>query len=112
MRDDREYLRDMLEAIERIEQQTQQGRQAFVCDPLVQVWVVHYLQIVGEAARRVSSAVQDRHAEVPWSQIVGMRHILVHDYFAIDADVVWQVVEHDLPSLKSKVTTILAEHGG
>ncbi len=109
MRDDREYLRDMLEAIGRIKQHTKSGRQAFAHDELIQIWVVHHLQIVGEAARRLSSALTERHPEVPWSRIVGMRHILVHDYFAIDVDVVWQVVEQDVPGLQLKIEAILAE---
>lgn len=111
MRDDREYLRDIQEAIDRIEKHTKQGREVFQRDELVQNWVVHHLQIIGEATRRLSSALKERHAEVPWSRIVGMRNILVHDYFAIDVDVVWQVVEHEILSLKLKISAMLKELG-
>lgn len=51
------------------------------------------MQIIGEAARALSSDLKDQHPEMPWSKIIGMRNILVHDYFGIDVDVVWAVVE-------------------
>ena len=107
MRDDRERLLDIQEAIERIERHTAQGREAFAHDELIQNWVVHHLQIIGEAARALSLALTAAHPEVPWSQIIGMRNILVHHYFDIDVDVVWSVVERDLPSLKKSLDSIL-----
>jgi uncharacterized protein with HEPN domain len=89
MRDDRERLQDILEAIARIDKYTAQGRQAFEGDELVQTWVVHHLMILGEAVGRVSDTLRGRHPEVPWSQIVAMRNILIHRYFDVDADEVW-----------------------
>lgn len=107
MRDDRERVLDILEAIERIERYTIQGRATFAHDELIQNWVVHHLQIIGEAARALSPALTTAHPEVPWSQIIGMRNILVHHYFTIDVDVVWSAVEHDLPDLKKSMEAIL-----
>lgn len=78
MRRDLERLQDMLEAIDRIQQHTGPGRAAFDLQPLVQVWVVHHLGIVGEACRSVSPELRGRHPEVPWSAIIGMRNTLVH----------------------------------
>ncbi len=69
--------------------------------------MVHHLQIIGEAANKVSSELQTLRPEIPWSKMIGMRHILVHDYFGIDLDVVWAVVEQDLPRLRVQVETIL-----
>ena len=112
MRDDRERLRDIQEAIGRIEKHTGQGRDAFERDELVQNWIVHHLQIIGEATRHLSSPLKERHPEVPWPHIIGMRNILVHDYFAIDIEAVWQAVERDLPALKLKIDAILNEFGG
>ena len=80
MRDDRERLLDIQEAIQRIEKYASSGREIFERDELIQTWVVHHLQIIGEAARHVSSSLKLRHAQVPWSQITGMRNILVHNY--------------------------------
>lgn len=111
MRDDHERLLDIREAIERIEKYAGQGRETFERDELVQTWIVHHLQIIGEASRALSSDLRDQYPEVPWSKIIGMRNILVHDYFGIDVDVVWAVVEHDLPDLAQRIETILQELG-
>lgn len=108
MRDARERLRDILEAIGHIERYAARGRQAFENDELVQNWFVRHLQIIGEAARSVPQDVRDRAVDVPWAKIVGMRHILVHDYFAVDTDVVWDVIERDLPDLKRWIEALLA----
>jgi uncharacterized protein with HEPN domain len=107
MRDDRERLRDIREAIERIEKYAARGREEFARDELIQIWVLYHLQIIGEAARALSAAFTQQHPEVPWPQIVGMRNILVHNYFGIDAAIVWSVVERDLPALKQNLDKLL-----
>lgn len=109
MRDDRERLLDMQEAIERIEKYTGQGPEAFAREELIQTWVLHHLQIIGEAVRALSAGFKQQHPEVAWPQIAGMRNILVHHYFGIDVAVVWSVVERDLPVLKQQVAAMLGE---
>jgi len=107
MRDDREKLLDMRDAIDAINKYANRGRRVFEDDELIQTWIVHYLQIIGEAASKISAGFQDEHPEIPWSKIVGMRNILVHDYFGIDTDVIWQVVEKDLPGLEEIIKNLL-----
>lgn len=107
MRDPREGLQDILEAIGHIERYAARGRQVFDADELIQNWFVRHLQIIGEAVRALPEEIRDRMPDVPWSKIVGMRHILVHDYFAVDTDVVWDVIERDLPGLKRKIAALL-----
>lgn len=107
MRDDRERLRDILEAIERIERYTSKGREEFMQDELIQTWVVHHIQIMGEAARKLTEEVRAEYDEVPWPAIIAMRNILVHDYFSVDIDEVWSTIERDLPHLKAEVSSIL-----
>jgi uncharacterized protein with HEPN domain len=107
MRDDRERLLDMLEAIERIDRYAVRGRAAFDRDELIQSWVIQQLQILGEAAARVNSGLRAAHPEVPWRQIIGMRNVLTHGYFEIDLDIVWSVVEHDLAALRSQLAAIV-----
>jgi uncharacterized protein with HEPN domain len=109
MRDDRERLLDIQEAIERIEKYAARGRETFERDELIQVWILHNLQILGEAARAISDDFKQQHPEVSWQQIAGMRNILVHDYFGIDASIVWVVVERDLPALKEQVVAMLVQ---
>ena len=84
MRDDGERLRDILEAIERIEKYQERGSKAFHSDELVQTWIVHHLQIVGEAVNKLSDELRKRHPEIPWPEIVAMRNVLVHDYFTVE----------------------------
>lgn len=80
---------------------------AFEGSELIQNWFLRHLQIIGEGARSLSVELRNDYPEVPWPKILGMRNILVHDYFAIDKDVVWAVVEHDLPDLKRKIAAML-----
>ena len=112
MRDSRVRLVDMLEAIERIERYAAQGRQAFEEDELIQIWFVHYLQVIGEAAARLDRDFHDTHPGIPWAAIVAMRNILVHDYFGIDLEEIWSVVERDLPGLKVALRAFLDSLGG
>jgi uncharacterized protein with HEPN domain len=112
MRDDRVRLMDMLDAIEHIERYAARGRQAFEGDELIQIWFVHYLQIIGEAAARLGRDFHDAHPGIPWATIVAMRNILVHDYFGIDLEQVWTAVERDLPGLKVALRELLESLGG
>lgn len=108
MRDPRERLRDMLDAIARIRKYATRGRQAFEADELIQTHFVHHLQIIGEAAANLPEDLRQQHPNVPWAEIVAMRHILVHQYFRIDLDIVWGIVDRDLPGLETKLETTLA----
>ena len=108
MRDGNERLLDMLEAIEEIERYAVRGREAFLQDELVQVWMVHHLQIIGEAAARLPSHLRSASPGVPWKQVIGLRNILVHAYFRVDPDEIWVVVDHDIPALREEVVALLS----
>ena len=107
MRDDRERLLDIQEAIAAIERHATQGQQAFEADELIQIWVIHHLQIIGEAVRALSEDFRVKNPQVNWGGIIGARNVLVHQYFGIDWDVVWKVVQSDLPILKRQIDEIL-----
>ena len=105
MRNDRERLLDIQEAIERIERYRARARgvrAGRVDSNLGVISPANYRR-----GRALSSEFTGQHAEVPWPRIVGMRNILVHNYFGIDVAIVWSVVERDLPSLKQQVASIL-----
>jgi uncharacterized protein with HEPN domain len=109
VRDDRERLADVLAAIGRIRRYAQDDRTRFDTDELLQNAVLHWIEIIGEAARGVSDKVRDAHPEVPWRVITDMRNRVSHGYFDIDLDVVWNTVTRDLPELQESVIRILAE---
>jgi uncharacterized protein with HEPN domain len=108
MRADTERLRDILKAISQILDKTSGRHEAFAGDEMLQVWVLHHLQVVGEAARSLSEDFRRRHPDRVWSMASGMRNILVHHYFEIDPELVWKVVDHDLPNLRGIVERILS----
>jgi len=108
VRSDRERLLDILEAVERIEKYADRGRQAIEGDELLQTWFVHHVQIIGEAAAKLSEELRTAHPDVPWAEIVGMRNVLVHEYFGVDVEEIWATIQHDLPRLKPKLAAILA----
>lgn len=107
MRNDKERLLDIIESIENIQKYTTHGKEAFKNDELIQVWILHHIQILGEAAARLSDEFQERQHDIPWFKIIGMRNILVHDYFGIDIEAIWTVVENDLPVLYEQVKALL-----
>jgi len=108
MKNDVVYLHHILDAINRI-----QGYIAgvsydqFLQDDLLQDGVVRQLEIIGEAAKNVSSAFRDTYPELPWRQMTGIRNKLIHNYFEIDLFIVWDTVQSDLPPLKQQVEHIL-----
>lgn len=107
MRDPRERLRDILEAITAIERHLHRGRSAFDHDELLQGWFVRHLQIIGEAARAVPGDVRALAPEIEWPKIIGMRNVLVHGYFDIDVDIVWEAASRDAPALKPRIELLL-----
>lgn len=86
MRNEDDRLRDILEAIDSIRAEASKGHAHFAEDRMIQVWILHHIQIIGEAASRLSEPLKARHPEVPWTDIVAMRNVLVHHYFGIDLD--------------------------
>jgi uncharacterized protein with HEPN domain len=112
MKDDRFYLIRAAEDIARIEKFTADGKTAFLASELNQGAVLRYLQTLGEAIKRLSVSLHIRYPDVAWRGIVAMRNVLVHDYLEIDLDDIWDIVELDLPVLKSQIQTMLDDQGG
>ena len=112
MRQPEERLQDILDAIEAIDRYASQGKSAFEDQELVQVWVVHHLQIIGEAANSLPHELTDLYPQVSWVQIIAFRNIIVHEYFRLSLNLVWSIVVNDLPRLKVQVIQILSEVGG
>ncbi len=107
MRDDRERLLDILEAIDRIFRYVDRGKDAFDGDELIQTWMIHHIEVVGEAAGQVSEELRRAHSEIPWALVVGMRNLLIHRYFGVDPEEVWVAVSRDLPPLRAQIESLL-----
>lgn len=107
-KDDSVYLRHVLDAIDRIEEYTGDiTHTSFLADHLRQDAAIRQIEVIGEAAKKLSSELKDRHPEIPWKDVVGMRDKLIHDYFGVDLDAVWDTIEKDVPQLKDKIRAII-----
>ncbi len=101
-------VRHILEAIERIRQYTAGMDEAgFAGDQKTIDAVVRNFQVIGEAARRVPEEIQCSHPDIPWSVMIGMRHVLVHDYDTVNISTLWLTLQQDLPPLVPKLQRIL-----
>ena len=102
-------IEDMWEAIGRIEHYIRGvSQQAFPEDQRTVDAVVRNLEILGEAANRLPEDFTHQQTDIEWKKIVGLRHRIVHDYFDIDRQIVWEILQHDLPVLKAKLQQIRA----
>jgi uncharacterized protein with HEPN domain len=108
MKDDTVYLRHIWDAIAQIQSYLdEKSFQEFIANKMAQDAVVRQLEIIGEASRNLSEDFCKLHPEVPWSQIVGMRNRMAHDYLNVDMEIVWDIVTHDLPALKLRLAELL-----
>jgi len=106
---DRDRLTDIGEAIRRIGEKLPGTKEEFLGSELYQVWVLYHIQIIGEAANKISKKFQKVHPAIPWKDIIAMRHLLVHQYFGIDLDEVWITATQDLPKLEQQIIEILKD---
>ena len=107
MKDDRIYLLHIRDAIQRAIDYAAEGRDGFFTDTKTQDAVVRNLEIIGEAVKRLSDELRSTHRDVPWKLIAGMRDKMIHDYFGVNLELVWNVVEMELPGLLEKVSNIV-----
>ncbi|MEB1808484.1 MAG: DUF86 domain-containing protein [Bacillaceae bacterium] len=109
MKNDKLYLRHILECITNIETYLPNGKEDFFSSKLIQDAVIRNLEIIGEATKRISKEYREQHSNVPWREMAGLRDVLVHDYFGVDNGIVWNVVEKELPSLKEKINGLIEQ---
>lgn len=111
--DDRGRLADILDAVKQIDSYMRGvTEQDFANDHMRQDAVMLQIQIIGEAARNISDEFQEQHGEIPWSQIIGMRNKIVHDYFEIDVTKIWDTAKNDIPQLKKAISKLLKQSKG
>lgn len=107
MKDDRVYLLHILECIRRIEEDTADGKDAFLASHTLQDAVLRNLQTMAESTQRLSETAKARHPEIEWARVAAFRNVLVHDYLGIDVERIWEITRRDVPELKAGISAML-----
>ncbi|MBI3609902.1 MAG: DUF86 domain-containing protein [Nitrospirae bacterium] len=109
-RDYKVWLEDILEAIQKIHEYTKgMSFKTFAADAKTLDAVVRNLEVIGEAVKKTPENVRSKHADVDWKKIAGLRDILIHEYFGIDPEIIWDIIQIKLPTLEKRVKQILSE---
>ena len=102
------YLRHILQCAANVREDCAGGRTAFYASRTIRDAVLRNLQVMAESTQRLSSRAKDARADIPWDNIAGFRNRLTHDYFRIDHDLIWRVIEDHLPALELAATDLVA----
>jgi uncharacterized protein with HEPN domain len=98
----------ILDAIEEIEfYNSNVDFEKFCKTSIIRFASIKQIEIIGEAANYISQKVKDEHQEIPWKRIIGLRNILIHEYFGVDAKLIWDIIQFDLPELKINILRVL-----
>jgi uncharacterized protein with HEPN domain len=108
MNRDQTLIRHILGAIDRVEQYTVDvQKENFIINFMIQDAVMRNIEIMGEASKYVSVEIRKKYAQIPWRDVTAMRNKLIHEYFGVDLEAVWNAVQLDLPVLKTQLLEIL-----
>ncbi len=107
MKKDKAYIKHMLEATKQIKIYIDEvSYEEFEKDSLRQDGVIRQIEILGEAANQISENLKEEYPEIPWKDVAGMRNKLIHGYFEVDLETVWNTVKNDLPRLRKDLQKI------
>jgi len=104
------YLSDILEAIQNIEVYTKNmGFEDFRKSKMARDAVIRNLEIIGEAVKNIPDDIKSKHPEIAWGKVAGLRDRLIHRYFEVDLEILWDILKNELPDLKTKISSMLQE---
>lgn len=110
-RDYKVYLDDVLEAIKKINKYTSgMSQEAFFSDPKTIDAVVRNLEVLGEAIKKVPESIRAKYPDVEWKKVASLRDILIHEYFGINVQIIWDIVKNKLLVLEKQITSIIKNH--
>jgi uncharacterized protein with HEPN domain len=109
LKDQRVYLKHILDCIRRIERNVSSGKDAFFTTEVLQDAILRNLQVMAESTQRLPESVKAEYPEIEWARIAAFRNLLVHDYLGIDVERVWEIIHRDVPGLKAAVLSALAK---
>lgn len=106
-KDDLAFVKHILDGIEAIEKFSKNiNKKTLRSNRLKQSAIIREIEVIGEAVKNISLSLKNKHPEIEWREIVGTRDKMIHHYFGVDLDIVWEIIKNDLPDLKEKILEI------
>ncbi|MDQ1262885.1 MAG: hypothetical protein QG575_2066 [Euryarchaeota archaeon] len=107
-KDDSVYLHHIIDAFLQIEGYTDGvSYEEFLSNRLLQDGVIRQLEVMGEAARNLSEGLLNEYPKIPWRQMISLRNRMIHAYFNVNLQIIWEIVQDDVPKIKENITNIL-----
>ncbi|WP_027340823.1 HepT-like ribonuclease domain-containing protein [Halonatronum saccharophilum] len=111
MRRDSLFLSDIINAMDKIFKYTKgMGKEEFKRDEMVIDAVLRNIEIIGEAANKVSDQIRHDYDDLPWRKMIGLRNIVIYEYFGVDLGIIWEVITVNLPATKPKIEKVLEDY--
>ena len=109
-KDYRDYIQDILDSIDEIYVFIgQMSREEFLNDRKTVKAVLRNLEIVGEAAKKIPPPLRDKYPDIPWKKMAGLRDKLIHEYFGVDLEIIWQLIKEELPGILHPIQEMLRD---
>ena len=103
------YIEDILESMDKIERYIKGlNFEKFIRNELIMDAVLRNLEIIGEASMNIPKDIREKYPDIPWKRIIGLRNIVIHEYFGIDTGIIWKIISTNLPETKPKITSMLS----